>query len=338
MKQLNSIDSQYTLIVIFELLRPEELIFFMSKLEKYRVLKDYEREYLFHCISFASQKRVDVKYCNNFEKTCKTVLEYQNNEQGISKSTDFKKTEYIEKMGWQNFVQLNRIENGRATMPYDNINKFCSGFTKLAEKIFWVNQLMYFFPGSYVYEDREYNMEFICLQFTISNLSEASIKFILNNMNTAQKIIFSEIYSYLQRSEKSSLEMQQCSLYEMIGYYLKKNAITVDQLVFDELQISKQTWYKWKKSWGDAEKNGFLNEPIPRMHRNDLLLIAVVTKMSVLNAMLLLFFAGYRMGTDMRDLDVFNYLAYGTGNVETIKERLRNNRKLTSISEAFCYD
>lgn len=322
--KMGAVDSQQLLIQIFKCLEPEQQLELIRKIDFDKKINETNKKYIYICEKFGSQIRITADYCNSFDKTCKRILIRQGNYE----TEKIRKKDYITALGWKNGVQLNRIEKGDAEMQLENIQKLCSCFTQEAERRFWTNQLIAFFPETFHLNYGE-KMESDSLLYVIKGLNETLRKQIEERLSEEEKIKFLSICDRTAwENALGKLGKTPRSLYKTILNLEKNmNGMTIERLAEEELGISRITWYTWKTEWERAEMEEFTYLPKPRLKRNHLLIIAMVCHLNYLETLCFLQSAGYCLGFRAEDTELLNYFLFQSGDAEELKRKLRKDIK-----------
>lgn len=315
-ERLNSVDCQYLLIQIFKILDPETLsviAYGFSDKESNPLLK----EYLFECIFFANEIRKNPEYCASFDCACKTILARQ----GSSAEKRIHKKDYVKALGWNNRVQLNRIERGEAQMRKENVSNICGKFVRECDRRFWQNQLLAFFPRTLCI-DCDNTLEYAGLTIVLKSLREKELQLIQQTLTESDWVKMRGVLENGRGNEQQDpLGDPPYHLYKTILHLVRNAAsMTLETLVKTELQTSMQSWYDWKGKWEKAEETGFAYLPEPSLKRKHLLLIAVVFNLEYLDTIRLLQMGGYRVGLNKTDRAIINCFLQKNGTLEERKD------------------
>lgn len=324
--KLNSVDSQYLLIQIFKSLGTE--VSSAIGVEFNSGENDTLKEFILACISFSNEVITNSEYCCSFDNTCRSILARQkSSDAGQIRTSDVKqirKKDYLKALGWDNGVQLNRIEHGTAKMKVDNIKKICSGFTKESDKRFWQNHLLSFFPSTLYLDRNNSNIEYEGLLHVLGNLRKEEQALLAQNLSEADLVkIRSVSDSFLSGCPDDRLGDPPFHLYKTINHLVRQVPyMTIQSLVEDELQTTLVSWYEWKVKWEKAEETDFDYLPAPRLQRTHLLLVAVVFKLEYLDTVRLLQMGGYRLGMNKKDRMIADYFLHKMDAIDELKHIL----------------
>ena len=276
------------------------------------------------CVSFVLARKQRGTYCDCFDSTCRAIIAQQTKRS----EAEVLKREYVQAMGWPNDVQFNRIEKGRAYLYVDSVLRLCGGFSREADRRFWRNQVLAFFPATQFplpEEETEYRALCLVLQdCMMPAVREAALR----SLPAAEREKLEGILRPDDTPPREDLFGEPPHrLYAVIERLLKARHISVERLVEEELYTSLQSWYSWKPRWEKAESEGFRTLPKPRIPRRYLLAIAVVCRLKYFDMLRLLQLGGYRLGLNPEDAAVAEAFLRGQYDAEQLMRRILNMRE-----------
>ena len=322
MCHLNGVDSQSLLI---------RLLLSSEQSTVQRIVQSFSetggtgqmKAYFTACASFALARKQRKVYCATFEDTCRAIFAQQTDKAEI----DVLKSEYVLAMGWPNNVQFNRIAQGEGYLHVANVMKLCGQFKQAADRRFWRNQILSFFPATqFPPPDQEEETEYETLVFVLERcLTAAEHNAATAGFTQPEKEKLESVARPAPTMPRPDpLGEPPYRLYAVIERLLKARHISVEELVIDELQTTMQSWYTWKPKWEKAEKEGFEKLPKPRIARKYLLAIAVICGLTYLDMIRLLQLGGYRLGQSRIDQAVAEAFIRGKYDKDELKQYILN--------------
>lgn len=319
--KVNPVESQYLLIQIVKSLSYESVGDIISELkekENKNEINSRLNEYILMCISFGIEISKNPEYCSTFDLACKTIIKRQKK---LPDEIKIHKKDYIEKLGWKNGVQLNRIEKGKSIMQVESIETICSGFEKELDQLFWKNYLLTFF-GKTQYINYDSTTEYEALKEVVGILCENDYQLLEGTM---QEEDFIKICRIRQEEDLpvDPFGEPPFQLYRVISHLVDQMpSMTIESLIEDELWTSRTSWYIWKTNWDEAERENFRMLPEPRIQRKHLLVIAIVFKLEYIDMIRLLHMGGYRLGMDSKDREIASYFLKSRDSLDELKVRI----------------
>ncbi len=275
------------------------------------------RNYLNLCISFAQNKARESTYCETFEATVKRILILQFNGKPNEERLKLNSETYGNAIGGSGRETISRIKKGKETPKRDKLLKLCDGFNDEADRIFWTNMLLSFFPRTGILSTRDHSVEYDGLKCVIELLESNQLKRARKKLTLAEN----EKLELLMEEDQQEEDRLDTSLYKTIDKLRKALNMTIERLVVDELYTSTQSWYKWKGLWEEAEKFNFLYMPDPCIKRKYMLAMAVIFDLSYLDMIRFLYQGGYRLGENTGEkLSDEEIIAFFLGNREHAKK------------------
>ena len=324
------IDMQNICIHLLMSLENRELNGLITKLHQNKKTM-LTRNYLNLCISFARDKARESTYCETYEVTVKQILILQFNGKPNEEWLKFNSEAYGNAIGGSGRETISRIKKGKETPKRDKLFKLCDGFNGEADRIFWTNMLLSFFPRTGIlsynhFRDtdemkdqitRDYSVEYDGLKCVIELLKSDQLKIARKKLTLAEN----EKLDLLMEDAQQEEDRLDTSLYKTIDKLRKALNMTIERLVVDELYTTTQSWYKWKGRWEEAEKFNFLYMPEPRIKRKYMLAMAIIFDLSYLDTIRFLYQGGYRLGenTGEKPSDE-EIIAFFLGNHEHAKD------------------
>lgn len=304
---INGIDAQHLAIQCLTKLSEREIIVITDKIEKNPVYGKELKEQLYLCAGTAGELKKDPN-TGTFENICKSILKCQKHKKSV-----FKK-EYREALGLHNNMELSRIEKGEVIIKKEYIDNICSGFEEVHYIRFWRNRLLYLYPSvDDAKEEKQKNdIEYQCLKAICKAMLPKQYEKVYAALKELEQMQLDILFDTADAEEwKKNTKMGQppYELYTIIAEQVKAIDSSIAKVAEEELEITVNTWYLWRKLWIEAEQNGFSDGiPKPGLSRVQMMLLAVLFDFTYFEAVLFLALGGYRFSSGEPDEKVIHYL------------------------------
>lgn len=305
---INGIDAQHLTIQCLTKLSERESILIIDKIEKNPAYSEAIKEQLYLCAGTAGELKKDAN-ADTFENICKTILKRQRNKKSVLKK------DYREALGLHNNMELSRIEKGEVIIKKEYIDNICNGFEENGKRCFWRNQLLYLYPSVNDFQGQQSDIEYQCLEAVCKAMLPKQYDRMYAELNELEQM---QMDSVFKDTDKADLEKKHSKmgkppyeLYTIIAERVKAIDSSIAKIAEEELEITTNTWYLWRKTWMEAEQNGFADGiPKPGLSRVQMLLLAVLFDFTYFEAVLFLALGGYRFSSGEPDEKVIHYLKH----------------------------
>lgn len=243
---------------------------------------------LLRCISLSSELRTEPKRYDSLDALCMTILRRK-------LRRDSSKKEYGEALG-VNKMQRGRLERGEAALSLEQVRSICSGFRDPAVGRFWENVLLSRYPGI-ADLGRGDGPEADSFRILYKRLDPNDYHLLAQKLEGREKQRLAEefLLPVLRGSDIQKFGAEPDKLYSVLRVLASRSGMLIADIAVDELGISANTWYAWKKAWEKSENNGFRDGvPRGRLKRTHMILLAFLFRLDYLESVYFLALAGYR--------------------------------------------
>ena len=336
-KVLNECNLHQIIVEILTVISADETEYLLTEAKHSKEYDSDVGKYLLLCSQMASDLRRKPHCYDTLDLVCKAIVTRQKNKDKVYKK------DYSELLGMNYPIELNRIEKKVSPLQLVNIQNICKGFQNETMRYFWENQLLSMFPYIKESESRK-KVAHVCLSVLCQALNVNLAKRINEKLSESTrsywKLFVNEtlkgkinpsINTYLELNTLPSLETifgpkPPYQLYTIINAQVKKTDMTIQKIAEDELGITLNTWYDWKKEWEKMELDDEAELPKKRLSRIRLLVLAVLFDFTYSETVVFLATAGCRFCCEEPDQTVIQYMnkIEGAKSKGEVKEFLRS--------------
>lgn len=315
---INAVDAQHLTICMLNRLSEMENIRLLEKVEKSPEYNKDIQKHLFLCAGVVEEAKLHPECYGTLESICRAILTRQKNKASVLKK------DYRDALGLKNNMELSRLEKGETILKMEHVQNICGGFEEEYNRRFWENQLLYWYP-SIDASQRANEIESACLNAVYHALTKEQYDTIYAGLSELER---TQLDTLFQDSPKELPKMGEppYQLYKIIGKQANDIGKSIAIIAEEELGITTNTWYIWKKKWAEAEQNSFLNG-IPKLgiSRVQLMMLVVLFDFTYFESVVFLALAGYRFANGEPDMRVIHYLNNKeTESAEDIKKYLKD--------------
>ncbi len=113
-------------------------------------------------------------------------------------------------------------------------------------------------------------------------------------------------------------------LYPVLAWLSARQGMLIADVAAEEIGISSNTWYAWKKVWEEAERSGFQKGiPKNRLKRVHMILLGILFGLDYPQSVYFLALSGYRYVSGEPDDAVLGYLRSSVGSREELARYLK---------------
>lgn len=276
------------------------------------------------CMGLAGELRGDPARYDSLEALSMAALRRQTNRESL------KKKEYEAALG-VNRMQRGRLEKGTAALSMAQVKKICGGFRDPVTRQFWENLFLGRFP-EIADRGREEGPAAAALELLWGLLEEGQRRMAAQLLEEGERQKLDELAGpALPEPDRGDFGPEPDRLYPVLASLAAQRGMLIADVAAEEIGISSNTWYAWKKAWEETERSGF-REGVPknRLKRVHMILLAVLFGLDYLQSVYLLALSGYRYVSGEPDDRVLRCLrASGDSREEILlylKEGINNGR------------
>ncbi len=276
------------------------------------------------CLGMAGELRGDPARYDSLEALSMAALRRQTNRETL------KKKEYEAVLG-VNRMQRGRLEKGTAALSMTQVEKLCCGFRDPVARQFWENLFLGRYP-EIADKGREEGPAVAALEQLWELLEEGQRSAAAQLLEEGERRRLDELTGSVRwEPDKGDFGREPDRLYPVLASLAASRGMLIADVAAEEIGVSSNTWYAWKKAWEETERSGF-REGIPknRLKRVHMILLAVLFGLDYFQSVYLLALSGYRYVSGEPDDKVLGYLAASGDSREAVlcylKEGLNNGR------------
>ncbi len=280
------------------------------------VLPDVVRQ-LELCLGLSSELRSDPARYDSLEALSMAALRRQTNREAL------KKQEYGAVLG-VNRMQRSRLEKGTAVLSLEQVRNLCGGFRDPVQRQFWENLFLERYPDM-ADRGREAGSAQAALELLLELLEEDSRRMAANLLDGREREILSRITGpTVEKPDPQAFGGEPDRLYPVLAWLSARQGMLIADVAAEEIGISSNTWYAWKKVWEEAERGGFQKGiPKNRLKRVHMILLGILFGLDYPQSVYFLALSGYRYVSGEPDDAVLGYLRSSVGSREELARYLK---------------
>lgn len=278
------------------------------------------------CLGLAGELRGDPDRYDGLEALSMAALRRQTNRENL------KKKEYEAVLG-VNRMQRGRLEKGTAALSLEQVKRICGGFRDPVTRQFWENLFLGQYP-EIADLGREEGEALAALELLWELLEEGQRCRAAQLLGEEDKRRLEELTGPPPpEPDRGDFGREPDRLYPVLASLAANRGMLIADVAAEEIGISSNTWYAWKKAWEEAERSGFRDGiPRNRLKRVHMILLAVLFGLDYFQSVYLLALSGYRYASgepDDRVLGCLRTAGAGVAREEILrylKEGIYNGR------------
>lgn len=323
--RIGAVEAQQLTIRILTVLPDRTGLGILNRLsdEADRILPDTARQ-LELCLGMAGELRGDPARYDSLEALSMAALRRQTNRETL------KKKEYEAVLG-VNRMQRGRLEKGTAALSMAQVEKLCGGFRDPVVRQFWENLFLGRFP-EIADKGREEGPAAAALELLWELLEEGQRSMAAQLLEEGERRRLEELTGpAAPEPDKGDFGREPDRLYPVLTSLAASRGMLIADVAAEEIGVSSNTWYAWKKAWDETERGGFqAGIPKNRLKRVHVILLAVLFGLDYFQSVYLLALSGYRYVSGEPDGRVLGCLRESGESREEVlrylKEGINNGR------------
>lgn len=269
------------------------------------------------CLGLSGELRGDPKRYDSLEALSMAALRRQTNRESL------KKQEYGAVLG-VNRMQRSRLEKGTAELSLEQVRTLCCGFRDPVTRQFWENLFLGRF-SEIADMGREEGPAASALELLLELLEEEQCRRAAELLDVRERESLARLAGQAGRKpDMRDFGKEPSRLYPVLASLASGRGMLVADLAAEEIGISSNTWYAWKKAWEEAERGDFQNGvPKHRLKRVHMILLGVLFGLDYPQSVYFLALSGYRYVSGEPDDRVLQYLRASIGSPEELERYLK---------------
>lgn len=274
------------------------------------------------CIGLSSEMRSDPARYDSLEALSMAALRRQTNRESLTKQ------EYADALG-VNRMQRSRLEKGTAALSLEQVRRLCCGFRDPVLRLFWENLFLSRYP-EIADMGREEGSAGAALQLLLELLGADRRRKAAERLDGREREWLDQL-TVGREPDIQDFGGEPHRLYPVLASLAARRGLLIADVAAEEIGVSSNTWYAWKKIWEEAERSGFQKGiPKNRLKRVHMILLGIVFGLDYPQSIYFLALSGYRYVSGEPDDTVLRYLRFSEGSREEMGRYLRegiNTRK-----------